>query len=270
MLGATPSPFLGPADRDAAEGGRGDGTRGHLPSANGGRVLRRAGQDGARSLLRRGGPAPAPAAPCAAAAWWAAGTGPRTPSTATTSTWPRRVARSSSRSPPSRRSKPSTAIPPAATPVTTRRTGGLRARDRRVWRARQVVLSAGVLGTVPLLLRARERGWLPALSPRLGEEVRTNSEALVGAIARRPDVDQSRGIAITSGLLAGGQHPRRDRALRRRPGRHGPPGHLAGSRRRRALAPAPALAGPGAGRIRSTSCARSGPGAGPRRRPSCW
>jgi cholesterol oxidase len=85
--------------------------------------------------------------------------------------------------------------------LTTRRTGGfLHARDRRVWRARRVVLSAGVLGTVPLLLRARERGWLPALSARLGDEVRTNSEALVGAIARRPEVDQSRGIAITSGF----------------------------------------------------------------------
>jgi cholesterol oxidase len=85
--------------------------------------------------------------------------------------------------------------------VTSRRTGSfLRAPARRVWRARKVVLAAGVLGTMSLLLRARERGWLPALSARLGEEVRTNSEALVGAISRRRDVDHSRGIAITSGF----------------------------------------------------------------------
>jgi cholesterol oxidase len=85
--------------------------------------------------------------------------------------------------------------------VTSRRTGSaLRAPQRRVWRARKVVLAAGVLGTMSLLLRARERGWLPALSPRLGEDVRTNSEALVGAMSRRRDIDQSRGIAITSGF----------------------------------------------------------------------
>jgi cholesterol oxidase len=85
--------------------------------------------------------------------------------------------------------------------VTTRRSGGIfGSSDRRVWRARRVVLSAGVLGTVPLLLRARERGSLPALSTRLGEQVRTNSEALVGARSRRGDVDNSRGIAITSGF----------------------------------------------------------------------
>jgi cholesterol oxidase len=85
--------------------------------------------------------------------------------------------------------------------LTSRRTGGfLSAPQLRVWRAPQVVLAAGVLGTTSLLLRARERGWLPALSAQLGEEVRTNSEALVGAIARGRGVDQSRGIAITSGF----------------------------------------------------------------------
>jgi cholesterol oxidase len=85
--------------------------------------------------------------------------------------------------------------------LTTRRSGGLlHGADRRTWRARRVVLAAGVLGTMPLLLRARARGWLPALSAQLGTEVRTNSEALVGAISRRRGADQSRGIAITSGF----------------------------------------------------------------------
>jgi cholesterol oxidase len=39
---------------------------------------------------------------------------------------------------------------------------------------------------------------LPRLSPRLGEQVRTNSEALLGAGARRAVVDYSEGIAISA------------------------------------------------------------------------
>jgi len=90
-------------------------------------------------------------------------------------------------------------LPAGGYEVTSRPTGGLR-RPRRRWRARRVVLAGGVLGTMTLLLRCREQGSLPALSPRLGEEVRTNSEALVGAVGRDARVDQSRGIAITSGF----------------------------------------------------------------------
>ncbi|PIZ26259.1 MAG: hypothetical protein COY47_01505, partial [Chloroflexi bacterium CG_4_10_14_0_8_um_filter_57_5] len=39
---------------------------------------------------------------------------------------------------------------------------------------------------------------LPELSPRLGDRVRTNSEALLGGLARDKKVDYSKGIAITS------------------------------------------------------------------------
>jgi cholesterol oxidase len=67
-------------------------------------------------------------------------------------------------------------------------------------RARQVVISAGSLGTVELLMRCKDRGSLPRLSNALGEYVRTNSEALLGVRSRRTDVDHSRGIAITSGV----------------------------------------------------------------------
>lgn len=71
-------------------------------------------------------------------------------------------------------------------------------RMRRL-RARNVVLAAGALGTVGILFRSRdEAGTLPKLSPKLGERVRTNSEALVGVTARGSDVDYSEGIAITS------------------------------------------------------------------------
>jgi cholesterol oxidase len=83
--------------------------------------------------------------------------------------------------------------------VLTRRTGPLGRRQPPL-RAKKVVLAAGVLGTVPLLLDCKRRRLLPALSDRLGDYVRTNSEALVGALSRRGDVDNSRGIAITSGF----------------------------------------------------------------------
>lgn len=75
-------------------------------------------------------------------------------------------------------------------------------RDRRIYRARGVVFAAGALGTVQLLLNCKERGSMPRLSSQLGNFVRTNSEALVGAIAPDDRVDFSRGIAITSGIDA--------------------------------------------------------------------
>ncbi|HKE15297.1 MAG TPA: GMC family oxidoreductase [Kofleriaceae bacterium] len=76
-------------------------------------------------------------------------------------------------------------------------------RKTRVYRAGQVILSGGVLGTLDLLLRMQERarrraGGLDRLSPRLGHFVRTNSEVLMGVTTRRRDVDLSRGIAIGS------------------------------------------------------------------------
>ncbi|MCL4825545.1 MAG: FAD-dependent oxidoreductase, partial [Anaerolineales bacterium] len=65
-------------------------------------------------------------------------------------------------------------------------------------RARNVIFAAGVMGTVRLLLRLREDGSLPNLSPRVGHMVRTNSEALLGSLARRSDVNYSEGVAISS------------------------------------------------------------------------
>jgi cholesterol oxidase len=63
--------------------------------------------------------------------------------------------------------------------------------------ADRVVLAGGVMGTMPLLLEMKEQGKLPDLSPRVGEYVRTNSEALIGVVT--PDQDhQTDGIAITS------------------------------------------------------------------------
>jgi len=73
-------------------------------------------------------------------------------------------------------------------------------RKRQTIRANQVVLAAGTWGTQQLLHRMRDAGVLPALSPRLGELTRSNSEAIVGASRATVDPlrDFSRGVAITS------------------------------------------------------------------------
>ena len=87
---------------------------------------------------------------------------------------------------------------------------------RGVFRADQVVLSAGALGTQRLLHAMRDTGVLPRLSARLGTLTRTNSEALLGAqTARVPAQLFSRGVAITSSF-----HPDADTHIE--PVRYGP------------------------------------------------
>ncbi len=85
--------------------------------------------------------------------------------------------------------------------VDTYRTTSWLRGGQKTFEARQVVFSAGVLGTLPLLFRCRETGSLPHLSPMLGARVRTNSETLTGATARRGDIDYSEGVAITSSIF---------------------------------------------------------------------
>ncbi len=85
--------------------------------------------------------------------------------------------------------------------LVTERPGAWIRKRRTTLEASQVIFSAGALGTTRLLLRLRESGRLPALSSRLGEHVRTNSEAILGASAPfREDVDYSKGVAITSSI----------------------------------------------------------------------
>ena len=70
--------------------------------------------------------------------------------------------------------------------------------ERRV-RARNVVVAAGALGTLRLLFRCRDQTRsLSKISARLGEKVRTNSEAILGSTQRDNGPDYSQGIAITS------------------------------------------------------------------------
>jgi cholesterol oxidase len=70
--------------------------------------------------------------------------------------------------------------------------------ERRV-RARNVIVSAGTIGTLELLFRCRdETKSLHKISHHLGDRVRTNSENILGVTARKRDVDYSKGIAISS------------------------------------------------------------------------
>jgi cholesterol oxidase len=72
-------------------------------------------------------------------------------------------------------------------------------RTVRRWTCDQVVLAAGTYGTQRLLHAMKDDGTLPALSPRLGHQTRTNSEAVLAATGRRGGpTDYSRGVAITS------------------------------------------------------------------------
>ncbi|WP_433344658.1 FAD-dependent oxidoreductase [Micromonospora sp. CA-111912] len=87
--------------------------------------------------------------------------------------------------------------------VETVRTGAWLHKRRQVFHADQVVLAAGSLGTQRLLHEMKATGALPALSPRLGELTRTNSEAILGASvpparARAEGLDFTEGVAITS------------------------------------------------------------------------
>lgn len=65
--------------------------------------------------------------------------------------------------------------------------------------AKNVIFAASVMGTMKLLLDLRDvKGSLPKLSRRLGQMVRTNSEALLGSVARKSDINYSEGVAISS------------------------------------------------------------------------
>jgi cholesterol oxidase len=65
--------------------------------------------------------------------------------------------------------------------------------------AQNVIFSAGVMGTMKLLLHLRDvKKSLPKVSGRLGTMVRTNSEGLLGSVARKSDINYSEGVAISS------------------------------------------------------------------------
>ncbi|HEY2200652.1 MAG TPA: GMC family oxidoreductase N-terminal domain-containing protein, partial [Solirubrobacteraceae bacterium] len=81
------------------------------------------------------------------------------------------------------------------------RSGAWLRKERRVQRARGVVVSAGPLGTNKLLQRCRLNGSLGRISARLGELVRTNSESILMVTVPEdyPD-DLIKRVAITSSI----------------------------------------------------------------------
>jgi cholesterol oxidase len=81
------------------------------------------------------------------------------------------------------------------------RSGSWVRRERQVQRARGVVVSAGPLGTNTLLQRCRLGGSLPRISSRLGELVRTNSEAILAVtVPEDYPEDLIKRVAITSSI----------------------------------------------------------------------
>ena len=64
-------------------------------------------------------------------------------------------------------------------------------------RARGVVFSGGVLGTLKLLLKLK-RNSLPRLSDHLGKDIRTNNETLISVSSLEEDFDATGGVAIGS------------------------------------------------------------------------
>lgn len=60
-----------------------------------------------------------------------------------------------------------------------------------------VIFAGGVLGTIPLMLKLR-KSTLPGLSPRLGEMIRTNNEALIINTTTDRELDLYKGVAIGS------------------------------------------------------------------------
>ena len=70
-------------------------------------------------------------------------------------------------------------------------------KKKQVIRAKGVVLSGGVMGTIKLLLSLKKKS-LPRLSEKLGHDIRTNNETLVSVSTLNKDPNFSKGVAIGS------------------------------------------------------------------------
>ena len=75
--------------------------------------------------------------------------------------------------------------------------------NQRKIRARKVILSAGVIGTVEILFASRDLyKTLPDISSQLGEHIRTNSEAVVSVLSQDEHLDLTQGTTISSHFYA--------------------------------------------------------------------
>jgi len=84
--------------------------------------------------------------------------------------------------------------------ITSQRTTGFRS-PKSEFKARGIIVSAGVMGTLSLLMKMKQNEKLPGISDRIGKMVRTNSESLLAITAGNSDIDYSHGVAITSSVF---------------------------------------------------------------------
>jgi cholesterol oxidase len=89
---------------------------------------------------------------------------------------------------------------PGGYAVTSERSGAWLRKDRRTQTAKGVVVAAGALGTNRLLAACKLNGSLPRISDRLGELVRTNSEAILAVTLPDGAPDVIRRVAITGSI----------------------------------------------------------------------
>ncbi|MCD4768726.1 MAG: GMC family oxidoreductase N-terminal domain-containing protein [Bacteroidales bacterium] len=80
--------------------------------------------------------------------------------------------------------------------ITCRKSTGV-VKSKKEFRTKGVIFAGGVLGTISLM-HALKKGSLPALSDRLGYDIRTNNESLIGVVSLERDKDFSKGVAIGS------------------------------------------------------------------------
>jgi cholesterol oxidase len=73
-------------------------------------------------------------------------------------------------------------------------------RPQQSFLARGVVFSAGVVGTVGLLMKCKQKGFLPKISALLGNSIRTNSESILSIDSKDKNTNWNDQIAITSGV----------------------------------------------------------------------
>jgi cholesterol oxidase len=84
--------------------------------------------------------------------------------------------------------------------VTTEHPGAWLRRRRRTFTARGVVFAAGPLGTNKLLAACKLHGSLPRVSDRVGDLVRTNSEAILAVTLPPGAPDIQKRVAITGSI----------------------------------------------------------------------
>ena len=84
--------------------------------------------------------------------------------------------------------------------ISHRRSGAWIRRRQTKITAKGVVIAAGAVGSNILLRSCKDVGGLPRLSDRIGEVVRTNSEALLAVTAKRDEHDFADSVAITSSI----------------------------------------------------------------------